>query len=78
MIDAPPRKVVRRRPLTRLDMSFGVAAATADLPVLGGGDPIRDMPTMVGYPTFIAEHILFGLVIGLLLIPVARKSLAHR
>ncbi|MCW4355868.1 hypothetical protein ONR57_21420 [Hoyosella sp. YIM 151337] len=46
--------------------------------ILGGGDPIRDMPTMVGYPTFIAEHILFGLVIGLLLIPVARKSLAHR
>ncbi|MBB3039530.1 hypothetical protein [Hoyosella altamirensis] len=46
--------------------------------ILGGGDPIRDMPTMVGYPTFIAEHILFGLVVGLLLIPVVRKAHPRR
>lgn len=42
--------------------------------ILGGGEPIRDMPSMVGYPTFIAEHILFGLALGLLLLPVARRA----
>ncbi|MCV7151066.1 hypothetical protein H7I57_07165 [Mycobacterium pyrenivorans] len=35
--------------------------------LLGGGDPIRDMAAMVGYQTFIAEHLLYGAVLGLLL-----------
>ncbi|MEX2459353.1 MAG: hypothetical protein WD770_10260 [Actinomycetota bacterium] len=32
--------------------------------VFGGGDPIRDMPRMVGWPTFTVEHVLFGAVLG--------------
>ncbi|MBN4927651.1 hypothetical protein IEU95_12475 [Hoyosella rhizosphaerae] len=59
-----------------------VASAWVLLPltatILGGGDPIRDMATMVGYPTFIAEHILFGVVLALVLIPVAARRAAHR
>ncbi|MGS2810527.1 hypothetical protein [Nocardia sp. MW-W600-9] len=35
--------------------------------VFGGGDPIRDMASMVGYPTFLGEHLLFGATLGLLL-----------
>ena len=35
--------------------------------LFGGGDPIRAMAAMVGYPTFIAEHLLFGAALGLLL-----------
>lgn len=33
--------------------------------VFGGGKPIADMPTMVGWTTFAIEHGLFGLVLGL-------------
>lgn len=47
-----------------------------DMP--NGNNPIADMPTMVGYPHFITEHIIFGLVLAILLIPVARKALANR
>lgn len=42
--------------------SFVLLPATAA--VVGGGDPIRDMPTMVGWGTFTAEHALFGVVLG--------------
>ena len=31
----------------------------------GGGDPIRDMPRMVGWTTFTIEHVLFGTVLGI-------------
>ncbi|MBX7430866.1 hypothetical protein JDV09_01880 [Mycobacterium sp. Y57] len=30
----------------------------------GGGAPIADMAAMVGYPTFIVEHVLYGGVLG--------------
>jgi hypothetical protein len=40
---------------------------------LSGGDPIRDMASMVGYPTFLVEHLLFGATLGLLLLGVARN-----
>ncbi|MCA1726993.1 MAG: hypothetical protein LC722_04900 [Actinobacteria bacterium] len=33
--------------------------------VFGGGDPIRDMPRIVGWPTFTLEHLLFGGVLGI-------------
>jgi hypothetical protein len=33
--------------------------------VVGGGKPIEDMPTIVGWGTFSAEHALFGLVLGI-------------
>jgi hypothetical protein len=32
--------------------------------VFGGGDPISDMPSMVGWGTFTIEHLLYGLVLG--------------
>ncbi|NNH70577.1 hypothetical protein HLB23_12010 [Nocardia uniformis] len=40
--------------------------------LFGGGDPIRDMASMVGYPTFLVEHLLYGAALGLLL--AARPS----
>jgi hypothetical protein len=33
--------------------------------IFGGGDPISTMPTMVGWPTFTVEHIIYGLVLGI-------------
>lgn len=33
--------------------------------VLGGGDPIRDMPEIAGWWTFGLEHLLYGAVLGL-------------
>ncbi|MFZ1527488.1 MAG: hypothetical protein WAT19_01980 [Ferruginibacter sp.] len=35
--------------------------------LLGSGDQITHMASMVGYGTFLAEHVLFGLTLGLLL-----------
>jgi hypothetical protein len=40
--------------------------------LLGGGDPIRHMASMVGYPTFIVEHLLFGATLGILLLAPTR------
>ncbi|QFS94630.1 hypothetical protein FIV07_28045 (plasmid) [Mycobacterium sp. THAF192] len=74
---------------TRLHGATLVAAATAwglvvfavsawiALPVaaalFGGGDPIQNMAAMVGYPTFILEHLMFGAALGLVLLkPTAR------
>ncbi|MCA1701970.1 MAG: hypothetical protein LC808_01335 [Actinobacteria bacterium] len=45
--------------------SVALLPATASL--LGGGEPISDMPTIVGWPTFSLEHILFGVVLGAIL-----------
>lgn len=45
-----------------------VANALVGLPVVanlfGGGKAISDMPAMVGWGTFTVEHVLFGLVLG--------------
>jgi hypothetical protein len=43
--------------------------------LLGSGDQVADMASMVGYPTFLAEHVLFGLALGLLL---ARRPARNR
>lgn len=44
-------------------MSFvGLPLAAA---IFGGGDPIRDMPTMAGWWTFALEHLMYGAVLGL-------------
>ncbi len=32
--------------------------------VFGGGDPIADMPKMVGWTTFTIEHVMYGIVLG--------------
>jgi hypothetical protein len=33
--------------------------------LFGGGDPIADMPEMVGWTTFTIEHLMFGAILGL-------------
>jgi len=51
-------------------MVFAISSFAA-LPLaavlFGSGDQIAEMASMVGYPTFLAEHVIFGLVLGLLL-----------
>lgn len=32
--------------------------------LFGGGDPIADMPKMVGWTTFTIEHVMYGLILG--------------
>jgi hypothetical protein len=49
---------------------IGLPAAAA---LFGGGDPIRNMASMVGYPTFIIEHLLYGAVLGILLLAALRR-----
>jgi hypothetical protein len=41
-----------------------IAAAVFD-----AGAPIRNMATMVGYPTFLVEHLIYGATLGLVLMP---------
>lgn len=41
--------------------------------LFGGGGPIRDMASMVGYPTFILEHLMFGVALGALLLRASRN-----
>jgi hypothetical protein len=48
---------------------IGLPVAAA---LFGGGDPIRNMASMVGYPTFILEHLLFGAALGILLLGALR------
>ena len=48
-------------------IALPIAAALFD-----GGNPIRNMASMVGYPTFIVEHLMFGAVLGILLLAASR------
>jgi hypothetical protein len=48
--------------VTVLVMSWAVLPAVAEL--FESGDPISDMPSMVGWGTFTVEHLIFGLVLG--------------
>jgi len=41
--------------------------------LFGGGDPIRHMASMVGYTTFLLEHLLFGAALGVLLLRASRN-----
>jgi hypothetical protein len=41
--------------------------------VFSSGDQITHMAKIVGYPTFLTEHVLFGLALGLMLL-----ALSHR
>lgn len=53
-------------------MAFGAAvllfSSFVGLPIAAalfdGGDPIADMPKMVGWTTFTIEHLMFGAVLG--------------
>lgn len=42
--------------------------------VFGGGDPISGMAAMAGWGTFIGEHLLFGVVLGVLVAAAWRRS----
>ncbi len=44
-----------------LSSFVGLPVAAA---VFGGGDPIADMPKMVGWTTFTIEHVMYGIVLG--------------
>ncbi|MBA3430906.1 MAG: hypothetical protein H0U16_05435 [Actinobacteria bacterium] len=50
-----------------------IAAALFD-----GGDPIADMPKMVGWTTFTIEHVMFGAVLGLGWLIVTRRPTQQR
>ena len=39
--------------------------------VFGGGGPISDMPKLAGWGTFAVEHLMFGLVLGLVVAAAA-------
>jgi len=53
-----------------LVMSFIALPVLAE--VFGGGDPISDMPRLVGWGTFTVEHAIYGAVLGLW--PLVRRS----
>lgn len=57
-------------------MSFVVLPVVAT--VFGSGDPIRDMPAMVGWGTFTVEHLLFGFLLGLGGLPLASRPTGLR
>lgn len=52
----------------------GLPAAAA---IFDSGDQIADMAEMVGYGTFVVEHLIFGLVLGLVLAMRGRGARTH-
>jgi len=45
--------------------------------VFGGGEPIADMPSMAGWGTFTAEHLIFGVVLGAVLAATSVRDRRH-
>ncbi|MEX2289166.1 MAG: hypothetical protein WD794_02415 [Mycobacteriales bacterium] len=46
--------------------------------IFGGGEPIADMPSMAGWGTFLVEHLIFGVVLGLVVATWATRSTPRR
>lgn len=46
--------------------------------LFGGGDAIANMGSMAGWTTFTVEHVLYGLVLGLLLAVMTRTGRTER
>ena len=44
--------------------------------IFSAGDPITNMASMVGYPTFLVEHIMFGVATAFALLPFTRNRSA--
>lgn len=44
--------------------------------ILASGDQIANMASMVGYGTFVTEHIMFGLATALAMLPFTRRATA--
>ena len=42
--------------------------------VFDAGDPIKNMPEMAGWGTFVIEHLLYGLVLGLLVAVTSSRT----
>jgi len=42
--------------------------------IFGGGEPISGMASMVGWPTFTIEHLIYGMVLGLWAAMALRKT----
>jgi hypothetical protein len=57
-----------------------VLSAFVALPVaaalFGSGDPIRNMAEMAGWATFFVEHVIYGIVLGLLVGLARRRTTA--
>jgi len=66
--------------LTGIGMAYGfLVFATSAYPglplaaaVFDSGDPIRNMAEMAGWGTFVIEHLMYGVALGLLVAKVAR------
>lgn len=58
-----------------LSSFVGLPAAAA---LFGGGDPIADMPKMVGWTTFTIEHVMFGAILGIGWIAAQRPATNRR
>lgn len=71
-------------PLAGVGMVYGflvfVTSAYIGLPIaaaiFGSGDPIKNMAEMAGWGTFIIEHLLYGVALGLLVAVARTKSAA--
>jgi len=89
MMFAAIARVLPRRAILPASALYGLAvfatAAWVDLPaaasITGAGDPIANMATMVGYPTFALEHLMYGVALGgflLLTTPALAPAAADR
>lgn len=58
--------------LVMVIMSFVVLPITAR--IFDSGPPIENMPEMVGWGTFTAEHLLYGFVLGGIVWAFLRRS----
>jgi len=46
--------------------------------LFGGGDPIGDMPKMVGWTTFTIEHVMYGAILGVGWMLASRPAMGQR
>jgi hypothetical protein len=82
--------LVRGRPWARpgalvpVAVAYGLAVAVVMVPVLGlvgrrvgGGDLIAELPSQLGWPTYVAMHLVYGLALGAVVaLPAARRARA--
>ncbi len=79
------RLAVGRGLLVALGTGYGglvfVVSAFVGLPlaaaIFDAGDPISNMAEMAGWGTFVVEHLLFGLVLGLLVAARSRREVGR-
>lgn len=72
MVFALIARVLPRKAVLPVGITYGLGAfitsAWVDLPaaanITGAGAPISDMASMVGYPTFAIEHMMYGMVLA--------------